>query len=414
MRRVLVRWFGAAIFTTGLTVGAVWWLLSPAPRTTARTIEGVERFVGSEFATRWHDAQARDALAARAAAAFEVEIVLRDDAGTVIGRHGPACSGRTVSAPVRDESGASLGAVDACWPHARGAWMTMIVALVAAGAVLWAAAGVLARRLTRPYDLLERFARRLAAGELDARIDPGCRLGREPRIVADALNDMAGRVQAQLAESRVLLAAVSHEIRTPLGHLRVLVELLRDRGGDEATLQDLEREIADLDGLVGKLLADARLQFTAMSTTSLSARAVATRALAQAGIASGCLVVDDGDDGFTGDPSLLGRALGNLLENAVHHGGGVIRLHVALEPEAIVFAVDDDGPGMSDDERAHAFEPFVRGAAGGEGPRLGLGLALVERIALAHGGRAWIEPRSGGGTRVALRVGRHPSSVALR
>lgn len=408
LRRVLVRWFGAAIFTTGLTVGAVWWLLSPAPRTTARTIEAVERFVGTEFAMRWDDPVARDALAARAARAFEVEIVLRDTSGNVLGRHGPACNGRTVSPEVRDENGVHLGTIDACWPFARGAWLTMIVALVAAGAVLWAAAGVLARRLTRPYDLLTAFAQRVAAGELDARIDPGCDLGREPRVVADALNDMAGRVQAQLAESRVLLAAVSHEIRTPLGHLRVLVELLRDRGGHEATLLDLEREIADLDGLVGKLLADARLQFTAMTTAQLSAGAVATRALAMAGLPHELVTVDGEDDALVGDPSLLGRALGNLVENAQTHGAGVVAMHVALERDAVVFTVDDDGPGMTADERAHAFEPFVRGASESTGPRLGLGLALVERIAMAHGGRAWIEAREGGGSRARLRVLRRP------
>lgn len=403
-----MRWFGAAIFTTGLTVGAVWWLLSPAPRTTARTIEGVQRFVGSEFATRWHDRDARTALAARAAAAFEVQIELRDANGTSIERHGPACDGHTVTADVRDEGGTRLGSIGACWPHARGAWLTMSVALLAAGAVLWGAAGVLARRLTRPYDVLTAFARRLAAGELDARIDPSCDLAREPRVVADALNDMATRVQAQLAESRVLLAAVSHEIRTPLGHLRVLVELLRDRGGHESTLQELEREVADLDGLVGKLLADARLQFAAMTAVELSAAEVATRAVTLAGLPPACITVDDGDEGLVGDPSLLGRALGNLVENAQAHGGGVVAIHVALEPDAVVFAVDDDGPGMTEDERTHAFEPFVRGSSSGNGPRLGLGLALVERIAMAHGGRAWIEAREGGGTRVAFRVLRRP------
>jgi two-component system, OmpR family, sensor kinase len=73
----------------------------------------------------------------------------------------------------------------------------------------------------------------------------------------------------------------------------------------------------------------------------------------------------------------------------------------------VVFTVVDDGPGFDADERARAFDPFVRGKAGG-GIRttLGLGLSLVERIAIAHGGESWIEDRDGGGAAVAFSIRR--------
>ncbi len=406
LRHLLVLWFGVTIVATGLTVIAVWSLSSPGPRAWDHMTANLQRFVGSEFGQVWHDPERRSALAARAAHDLEVGIELRDLDGRTIERHGPACDDHVLTAPVQDEH-ERLGEIAACWAHPRRGGPAMLLALFAAGLVLWGAAGMLARRLTRPYDTLTRFAKRLADGDLDARVDIGRELRGEPAVVGVALNDMATRVQAQLAEARTLLAAVSHEIRTPLGHLRVLVELLRDRGADDATLQDLEREIADLDALVGKLLADARLQFSAMATTPLSARAVATRALAQAGLPRTLLVARDEDDTFLGDPTLLGRALGNLLENARAHGDGVVALRVEGDRDSITFAVDDDGPGIDAAERARAFEPFARGAQGHDGrTHLGLGLALVQRIAQAHGGGAWIDARQGGGTTVGIRVQR--------
>lgn len=410
LRAVLVRWFGATILASGVAVATVWWALAPEPRAWNRMVENLQGFVGSEFADVWDDPARRSALAARAARQLQIEIVLRDADDRELERHGPACEGRAMSIDVLAPRG-RLGSVAACWTHPRlSHFVPMLAALAAAMTVLWATSGLLARRLTRPYDTLTRFARRLAEGELDARLELGREIRGEPAVVAAALNDMAARVQAQLADSRALLAAVSHEIRTPLGHLRVLAELLRDRGADEATLQDLEREIADLDTLVGKLLADARLQFSALSPTSLSARAVALRALAQAGLPRTLLAAVEGDDTLVGDPTLLGRALGNLLENARDHGQGVVALRLQLEHDAIVFAVDDDGPGLQPEQRARAFEPFVRGD-GGERGRLGLGLALVRRIALAHGGDAWIDARPGGGATVAIRVPRRSASA---
>ncbi len=406
LRAVLVRWFGATIVASGVAVAAVWWALAPEPRAWNRMGENLQAFVGSEFAGVWHDPAQRSALAERVARQLEIEITLRDADDRVLERHGPECDGRTVSIDVRG-SDQRLGSLTACWIRPGLAhFVPMLAALAAALAVLWATAGLLARRLTRPYDTLTRFARRLADGELDARLELGCEIRGEPAVVAAALNDMAARVQTQLAEAHTLLAAVSHEIRTPLGHLRVLAELLRDRGGDDATLQDLEREIADLDALVGKLLADARLQFSALSPTTLSGRAIAARALALAGMSPALLEASEGDDTLIGDPTLLGRALGNLLENARDHGDGVTALRLRFDGDAVVFEVDDAGPGVNPEQRARAFEPFVRGDDTGSRGRLGLGLALVRRIALAHGGDAWIEARPSGGATAAFSVHR--------
>jgi signal transduction histidine kinase len=227
---------------------------------------------------------------------------------------------------------------------------------------------------------------------------------------------MATTVARQIAEGRELLAAVSHEIRTPLAHLRVLVELMRDRGADGATVAELERELFDIDALVGKLLADARLQFSAESFTTLDAGELAARALTQAGLSTALLEVDETHGlALVGDPTLLSRALANLIENAEAHGGGAMKLHVRADEDEVRFTVDDEGTGFDDEELAHAFEPFVRGKGGSRPGQaaLGLGLSLVQRIARAHGGDAWCENRASGGATVGFAVSRRRADASL-
>ena len=109
---------------------------------------------------------------------------------------------------------------------------------------------------------------------------------------------------------------------------------------------------------------------------------------------------------FQGDPTLLGRALANLLENAARHAGGVTALRVTDEPRALVFSVEDSGRGFAPGENSKLFQPFRRGSSSKDGEQagLGLGLALVRRIAEAHGGRTFAENRTSGGARVGFTV----------
>ena len=104
-----------------------------------------------------------------------------------------------------------------------------------------------------------------------------------------------------------------------------------------------------------------------------------------------------------GDPTLLDRAFCNLLENAQKHGGGVESVQISSAEQGLRVTVNDRGPGFPKEALGRVFDAFYRGDGSSS---LGLGLALVERIARAHGGRAWAENRSDGGASVHFEIPR--------
>ncbi|MDQ3335968.1 MAG: ATP-binding protein [Myxococcota bacterium] len=265
------------------------------------------------------------------------------------------------------------------------------------GIVLSMLSGAIAWRITRPLIMAIRAARDIGDGKLDTRLDPR-RHGGEVRLLANAINDMAEKIQRQLSDQRQLLAAVSHELRTPLGHMRVLIETARDRNDLEA-LKELEREVLVLDDLVGKLLASSRLEFGNLDRRALDLGELVTDIVTHAGIAPEAIEAI-GDVRAAADPTLVRRAVANLIDNARVHGGGAVAVRIERRAGQIAVEVDDAGPGVPADRRADAFRAFVPSSGGG----LGLGLALVSRIAVAHGGGAWIADRPGGGARVGFTI----------
>lgn len=279
--------------------------------------------------------------------------------------------------------------------------------------LLWMLTGLVAWRITRPLIELVSVTRDLGEGKLDRRmqLDPYRRHRGEVAILARAVNDMAARIERQIADQRELLAGVSHELRTPLGHLRVLVDTARERGEapDAGLYDELEREIVEIDELVDQLLVHSRLEFDHVERRPIDPVALAVRALERTGVDASVLEVASEREVIAGDPTLLGRALANLIANARTHGRGVAALRVR-DGDAVgelCFEVEDRGPGFGPGETDSAFGAFVQGRehAGGS---LGLGLALVRRIALAHAGQTWARNQAGGGACVGFSVGAPP------
>lgn len=290
--------------------------------------------------------------------------------------------------------------------HGRGPG-GMLCVLAALFAILWPLGWVATARIARPLRDLADYASEMRGGKLDHRDRlPGG--SEEVGEVAGALKQLADRLGKQLQDQRALLAAVSHELRSPLGRARVLVEMSREGTAPPSVHDDLQAEIDAMDGLVGDLLAAARIDFEAITPRNLDARDLALRALEIARVPATALRVNE-DARVNADPTLLARALSGLLDNARRYGGADITLRVRPEDESVRFEVDDDGPGFAPGDEERAFEPFWRGpAADGRAPARGegLGLALVRQIAEAHGGRAGAEARPQGGARVWLTLPR--------
>jgi two-component system, OmpR family, sensor kinase len=415
----LFLWFGATIVLTGLVVGAVVALFGPGGSHWADDVGRFRELGRTEFSRTWDRPEDRKALTNAVAHAFRANVTVEDASGRVIEQVGERCEGG-YELDVR-RGGTLLGVVHGCLEPHRHPRGTFFVGLLAAVVTLWGASAFIARRLTRPLGELVRVTRAIGDGDLAARVRLGRHQTGEVGALADSVNEMAVRIERQLKEERELMAAVSHELRSPLARLRVLVELARPGGAGappnngtaaapEGRLAEIEREIVGIDALIGKLLASSRLEFGAARPQPLVANEAAARALEAAGVAPELLVDETNGASVEADPTLLARALGNLLENAAEHAGGVERLTIREASGVLRFEVKDGGPGFSSEELTRVFEPFTRGKKT-NGASLGLGLSLVARIARAHGGRAFAENAPGGGAVVVVEL---PTSSSRR
>ncbi|MEO8801515.1 MAG: HAMP domain-containing sensor histidine kinase [Polyangiaceae bacterium] len=273
---------------------------------------------------------------------------------------------------------------------------------------LWIFAGFIAHRVSRDWVEIIRVAEDLGRGKLKSRVQLERPLHGESHMLARVLNDMATRIEKQLADQRALLATVSHEIRTPLARLRLLVELTREKLGQASTpaeIEEIDKEVVEIDALVADLLASSRIDFSAMSPKELDAVEVARQAMRHASVDPARLEAPSTVVAFEGDATLTTRAVTNLIENARRHGGGVARVTVGNGGPNVRIEVEDDGPGFLPGEENRIFEPFYRRpSVKAEAQSLGLGLALVQRIAEAHGGRAYARNREGGGALVGVEL----------
>lgn len=404
LQRRLFWWFGLTTFVTCLVSFGVMRLVSPDLHGLRKDLQRVEHFAAGRFERVWDDPAARHELTLAAAEAFDASLSVRDAGGRLLEEVGDACRSANVIVEVR-RGEALLGSVSGCARHSRGPdWWAVLAALSAAFLTIWAATGKLAYHITRPLQDLTRVTRELGEGKLESRVRLGHHHKGEIGILAESINEMAKRIERQLRDQRELLAGVSHEIRSPLARLRVLSELLQSAAPSADLHAKIEREVAEIDELVGKLLASSRLDFGALELQLLCARDVARRALERAGLSPALLRDDSDGASIRGDATLLSRALGNLLENAQHHAGGVEALTLRADGGRVFFEVLDAGPGLNEDALAHGFDPFFRGARDGQVSSrgaLGLGLSLVRRIARAHRGDASIENRTGASGAIA-------------
>lgn len=276
----------------------------------------------------------------------------------------------------------------------------------------------LARQLAAPVAGLQTVARRLAAGDLAARVDPRVEARRdEIGTLAREFNTMADRIDALVNAQRRLVRDVSHELRSPLARIRVALELARRRAGPEATpiLDRLDAESDRLDHLIGQLLELSRYDSAGLPgrTEPVDLAELATEIAEDAGFEAGnrgvTVVVDSrGPVVVPGHREALRSAVDNVVRNAIAYTADASEVHIRVETHGGwgVVTVTDDGPGVPEDNLAAVFEPFFRVEEARERGRggAGLGLAITARAVALHGGTATARNRPQGGLEVTLRV----------
>jgi len=251
------------------------------------------------------------------------------------------------------------------------------------------------RRLTGRLERLQRGVESLGAGDLTARVKVEGR--DEVARLARSFNQAAARIESLVSAHKMLLANASHELRTPLARIRLGLELVATHPERKV---ELERDIAELDQLVGEILLVSRLD----ATEQLDVREdIDLAALA----AEECARYDDCSVEakpvmVRGDPMLLRRMIRNLVENAHLHGKPPIEVTVARQDDRALLNVLDHGPVIVEDARERLFSAFYRipGRSGTKGS--GLGLALVRQIARRHGGDVAYDPERGSAFIVTL------------
>lgn len=394
MRAALFWWLVLSILITAAAVGATFAIFGENDwhDVAAR----VERFAGGLWAEAWDDPAARERLATAMEDDLGTTVEVRDLSGRVLHAAARACRGahQQILVPER-------GTVQVCMPRPSHGGLH-VGALAVALLVLFGLSGLLARKLARPIRAVAQVAERLAEGDLSARVGPRRDLRAEMRVLGGTIDAMAERVEAQLRDQRELLATVSHELRTPLGHMRILVELAREGDLDARALEEFERELGEMDEMVGELLAQSRLDFGNLQVSRVSLEDLAARALERQGLSRELL--QSRTRGFVEvEATLVAQALANLLRNAERHGDGVVALQVREDGDEIVVSVDDEGPGF-DWPGASPDDPRVSTRG------LRLGLALSQKIAEVHEGSLSVVRRQKG-ARVELRLPREVSDA---
>jgi len=295
--------------------------------------------------------------------------------------------------------------------------------IAAPAALLFAtlAGYLLAGAALRPVEAMRRRAAAITAST------PGSRLPVPPSRdevsrLAETLNDMLARLESAFERERHFVADASHELRTPLALLRTELELALRRPRSALELEQALRSAADETERLSRLAEDLLLiaRSDQGSLPVRRERVPAQEVLAQVGERFAAraerlgrsVVVDSCEDAFLdADPVRLEQAIGNLVDNALTHGAGTVRLSVVLKPGQVELHVTDEGAGFAPDFVGRAFDRFSRADDARSPGGTGLGLAIVELIAAAHGGTASVANREGGGADAWIALAAAAGSV---
>jgi two-component system osmolarity sensor histidine kinase EnvZ len=278
-------------------------------------------------------------------------------------------------------------------------WGLALLVLALAGAWL------IASNLARPLAALERAAARIGRGEPH---QPLAEEGpRELRSLGAAFNRMASDLESLERERAMVLAGISHDLRTPLSRMRLALEMSgaakeEMRGDLGAIVTDIE----EIDAIIGQFLDFARGAKEEKVVEELGELLVDVAAhYERLGRKVTYQPAQDVQLPFA--RLAVRRAVSNLVDNALRYAGEPVEIGLQSGARSVAVEVRDRGPGIPGDQAERLKQPFTRLHAARSGPPgAGLGLAIVERIARAHGGSLELAPREGGGLVARLTLAR--------
>jgi signal transduction histidine kinase len=276
-------------------------------------------------------------------------------------------------------------------PYEQTRRTALVASLVLSGIVLlivWLAARWLLAHSLRPVVRLTRQADDWSEHDLDHRFALGPPHDELTELAA-TLDALLDRLAASLRRERRFSAELSHELRTPLARVIAETELAlkRERTPEEyrAALEVVHRGADQLSRTIDALVAAAGYESGGSRGTANAGDAAAGAASACAGLASArnveLRIPTDTPLRIGVDGDLAERILQPILENAYRYGAGHVTVSIARADSSIVYTIEDDGPGVAENELERIFEPGVRGSAANGGSGAGLGLALARRLA---------------------------------
>lgn len=278
-------------------------------------------------------------------------------------------------------------------------WHFFLVWMAGVGLFVIASSMLFIRNQIRPIQRLANAAEAFGKGRAVPNFAP--QGAREVRKAAHAFIEMRRRIERQIEQRTTMLAGVSHDLRTVLTRFRL--ELAMMEPGEER--QAMTRDIDEMEAMLEAYLAFAKGhpdEAAEVVDVAAIVREIAERAGGSAGPVTMTVA---GDPLAMVRPGAFRRLVGNLLGNALRYGN---RVAVAVDHREgwLSVTVDDDGPGIPDDEREAVFRPFYRldEARNQDEGGTGLGLAIARDIARGHGGEIFLEDSPMGGLRAVVRL----------
>jgi signal transduction histidine kinase len=301
--------------------------------------------------------------------------------------------------------------VDAVDRAVRRSWLGLaLIGLVVLGVGLLAGA-LIAGQITRPLRRLDAAARRVAEGDLSARV--AVEGSSEQRSLGRTFNVMTERLQRLVDAQRLFVADASHQLRTPLTGLRLRMESVHGSRLDPQAAEDVQAALTEFDRLaqmIAELLELSRVGERDAAGELVSPADLVSRAAARWGATAGerdqrvtPISAAAGGAGVWIAQADADRIVDALVENALRYSPPGTEIEIAASPGLV--EVRDRGAGVSPGEREVVFERFHRGSASQHGvPGSGLGLAIARELARGWGGDVTLRARPGGGTIAEVRL----------